>query len=135
MCSDAPLSSDYRRILAPQTISVLLLLSLSPTENHLQASAGIEDDPAVDLSLVCHTELDSHEGAKLFTRQTARMARVARGSGVSVRDVQELITQYTKFAQMVKKMGGIKGLFKGTSLSLSPELLPLVTTFCECIYC
>jgi hypothetical protein len=30
--------------------------------------------------------------------------------------VQELLTQYTKFAAMVKKMGGIKGLFKGTSL-------------------
>ena len=41
------------------------------------------------------------------------MARVARGSGTSQREVQELITQYTKFAAMVKKMGGIKGLFKG----------------------
>ena len=38
---------------------------------------------------------------------------MARGSGTSVREVQELLTQYTKFAQMVKKMGGIKGLFKG----------------------
>ncbi len=59
------------------------------------------------------SELDSHEGAKLFSRQTGRVARVARGAGVSVREVQELLTQYTKFAQMVKKMGGIKGLFKG----------------------
>ncbi|KAF3845631.1 hypothetical protein F7725_008794 [Dissostichus mawsoni] len=42
-----------------------------------------------------------------------QIMRVARGSGVSMRDVQELLTQYTKFAQMVKKMGGIKGLFKG----------------------
>ena len=40
---------------------------------------------------------------------------MARGSGVAPRDVQELLTQYTKFAQMVKKMGGIKGLFKGTA--------------------
>lgn len=58
-------------------------------------------------------ELDSHEGAKLFSRQISRVQRVARGAGVSVREVQELLTQYTKFAQMVKKMGGIKGLFKG----------------------
>ena len=58
-------------------------------------------------------ELDSHEGAKLFTRQPGRCARVGRGAGVSIREVQELLTQYTKFAQMVKKMGGIKGLFKG----------------------
>ncbi|CAH1790972.1 unnamed protein product [Owenia fusiformis] len=58
-------------------------------------------------------ELDSSEGAKLFSRQTGRIARVARGAGVSQREVQELLAQYSKFAQMVKKMGGIKGLFKG----------------------
>ena len=63
-------------------------------------------------------ELDSHEGAKLFTRQPSRVQRVARGAGVSQREVQELLTQYTKFAQMVKKMGGIKGLFKGSYLNM-----------------
>lgn len=62
-------------------------------------------------------ELDSHEGAKLFTRQPGRIARVARGAGVSNTAVQELLSQYTKFAQMVKKMGGIKGLFKGGDMS------------------
>ena len=60
------------------------------------------------------TELDNKDGAKLFSKQPNRIQRVARGSGVATRDVQELLTQYTKFAQMVKKMGGIKGLFKGT---------------------
>ena len=59
------------------------------------------------------TELDSTDGAKVFSKQPGRIQRVARGSGVSTRDVQELLTQYTKFAQMVKKMGGIKGLFNG----------------------
>ena len=59
-------------------------------------------------------ELDSPNGAKLFSRQPGRSTRVARGCGVSVREVQELLSQYTKFAAMVKKMGGIKGLFKGT---------------------
>ncbi|XP_014663131.1 PREDICTED: signal recognition particle 54 kDa protein [Priapulus caudatus] len=62
-------------------------------------------------------ELDSKEGAKLFSRCPGRVNRVARGAGVSARDVQELISQYTKFAAMVKKMGGIKGLFKGGDLS------------------
>jgi len=62
-------------------------------------------------------ELDSQEGAKLFQKQQGRMNRVARGAGVSTREVQELITQYTKFAQMVKKMGGIKGLFKGGDMA------------------
>lgn len=63
--------------------------------------------------LTLSSELDSKDGAKLFSKQPNRIQRVARGSGVATRDVQELLTQYTKFAQMVKKMGGIKGLFKG----------------------
>uniref|UniRef100_A0AAZ3RCI0 Signal recognition particle 54 kDa protein n=1 Tax=Oncorhynchus tshawytscha TaxID=74940 RepID=A0AAZ3RCI0_ONCTS len=62
-------------------------------------------------------ELDNKDGAKLFSKGPNRIARVARGSGVATRDVQELLTQYTKFAQMVKKMGGIKGLFKGGDMS------------------
>ena len=37
--------------------------------------------------------------------------------GVSIRDVQDLITQYSKFSQMVKKMGGIKGLFKSGDMT------------------
>jgi len=36
---------------------------------------------------------------------------------VSNTAVKDLITQYTKFAQMVKKMGGIKGLFKGGDMA------------------
>ena len=64
-------------------------------------------------NLLQFSELDSPNGAKLFSRQPDRSRRVARGSGVSVREVQELLSQYTKFAAMVKKMGGIKGLFKG----------------------
>jgi signal recognition particle subunit SRP54 len=62
-------------------------------------------------------ELDHLDGAKLFKTQTGRYNRVARGAGVSVRDVQDLITQYSKFAQMVKKMGGIKGLFKSGDMT------------------
>ncbi|KAH8026935.1 hypothetical protein HPB51_000290 [Rhipicephalus microplus] len=62
-------------------------------------------------------ELDHREGAKLFSRQTGRVTRVARGAGVTSREVQELLAQYTKFAAMVKKMGGIKGLFKGGDMA------------------
>lgn len=36
---------------------------------------------------------------------------MARGAGVSTKEVQDLINQYTKFAQVVKRMGGVKGLF------------------------
>lgn len=58
-------------------------------------------------------ELDSRDGAKLFTKQSSRVVRIARGAGVTEREVKELVSQYTKFAAVVKKMGGIKGLFKG----------------------
>ena len=63
------------------------------------------------------SELDSREGAKLFTKQPTRIVRVARGSGVTQKEVQELLTQYTKFAAVVKKMGGIKGLFRGGDMA------------------
>ena len=33
------------------------------------------------------------------------------------REVQELLKQYAKFSQVVKKMGGIKGLFKGGDMN------------------
>ncbi|CAG7827717.1 unnamed protein product [Allacma fusca] len=62
-------------------------------------------------------ELDNRDGAKLFTKQSSRIIRVAQGSGVTEREVRELLTQYTKFAAVVKKMGGIKGLFKGGDMS------------------
>lgn len=58
------------------------------------------------------SELDNREGAKLFAKQPTRITRVARGSGVTSREVQDLLTQYTKFGAVVKKMGGIKGLFR-----------------------
>jgi len=61
---------------------------------------------------MCDGELDHREGAKLFSKEKTRVSRVARGSGVTEREVQDLISQYTKFAAVVKKMGGIKGLFK-----------------------
>ena len=36
--------------------------------------------------------------------------------GTSVREVSELLKQYSNFSAMVKKMGGIKGLFKGETI-------------------
>ncbi|CAG9856155.1 unnamed protein product [Phyllotreta striolata] len=62
-------------------------------------------------------ELDNRDGAKLFTKQNGRVIRVAQGSGVTEREVKDLIQQYTKFAAVVKKMGGIKGLFKGGDMA------------------
>ena len=42
---------------------------------------------------------------------------MAWGAGVEEREVQELLKQYAKFSQVVKKMGGIKGLFKGGDMN------------------
>lgn len=41
-----------------------------------------------------------------------RVLRVARGSGTTVHEVQEILGQYTKFAEMVKTMGGKNGLMQ-----------------------
>ncbi|CAF4391126.1 unnamed protein product, partial [Adineta steineri] len=68
-------------------------------------------------------ELDHSDVAKLFKTQSGRYARVARGAGVSIRDVQDLITQYSKFAVMVKKMGNMKGLINTMTNSIDPRML------------
>ncbi|WFD32488.1 signal-recognition-particle GTPase [Malassezia sp. CBS 17886] len=46
---------------------------------------------------------------KTPVRLTARAYRVARGSGTSVREVEEFLMQYRTIAGMVKKMGGKAG--------------------------
>ncbi|CAG8624520.1 10201_t:CDS:10 [Acaulospora morrowiae] len=55
------------------------------------------------------SELDS-EG-KIFYQKPIRIQRVARGSGTSVREVEELLDQHKVFQGMVKKFG--KGFLKG----------------------
>ncbi|XP_077291462.1 signal recognition particle 54k [Arctopsyche grandis] len=62
-------------------------------------------------------ELDNRDGAKLFSKQNGRVIRVAQGAGVTEKEVKDLISQYTKFAAVVKRMGGIKGLFKGGDMA------------------
>lgn len=54
-------------------------------------------------------ELDSLDGNKLFQKEPGRICRTARGAGVMEVEVKDLLNQYAKFAQMVKKMGGMKG--------------------------
>jgi len=55
-------------------------------------------------------ELDHRDGAKLFTKQPGRIIRVSQGAGVTEREVRELISQYTKFAGVVKKNGWYQGI-------------------------
>ena len=58
------------------------------------------------------TEKELHSDGKMFKQQTSRIYRVAMGSGTMVREVEEMLMQCTKFAEVVKKMGGSKGLLK-----------------------
>ena len=75
-------------------------------------------------------ELDNPDGAKLFQRQPSRIQRVARGSGVSQKEVQELLKQYQQFSQMVKKMGGIKGsLLASTFINFIFHTLHFIRTW------
>lgn len=62
-------------------------------------------------------ELDHPKANDLFSKEPGRVQRVARGSGTATSEVKELLTQYKKFADMVKKMGSMKGLFKVISLA------------------
>ena len=67
-------------------------------------------------------ELDNFDGRQLFTKHPTRITRVSRGSGVAECEVKDLLTQYARFSQIVKKMGGIKGLFKGDpSKNMNPN--------------
>lgn len=49
-------------------------------------------------------ELDSD--GKMFVEQPTRMTRIAKGSGTSVREVEDLLTQHRMMAGMAKKMKG-----------------------------
>jgi signal recognition particle subunit SRP54 len=52
------------------------------------------------------TEKELDSDGKMFMEQPTRMTRVARGSGTSVREVEDLLTQQRMMAGMAKKMGG-----------------------------
>ena len=74
-------------------------------------------------------ELDDADGAKKFSKEPRRVTRVAAGAGVTEKEVQELLKQYSKFSQVVKKMGGIKGLFKGGNMNQQVKRLNKVKHF------
>ena len=56
-------------------------------------------------------ELDSD--GKVFVQQPTRLTRVAGGSGTSVREVEDLLSQQRMMAGMAKKMGGLTKNMKG----------------------
>jgi signal recognition particle subunit SRP54 len=66
-------------------------------------------DDTLKLNTLMIIELDGDD--KPF-KEMKRVIRVARGSGTTVCEVQEIIFQYTKFAEMVKSIGGKNGLMQ-----------------------
>ncbi|CAD5219292.1 unnamed protein product [Bursaphelenchus okinawaensis] len=63
------------------------------------------------------SELDHPKANDIFSKEPSRVTRVARGSGTAEGEVKELLSQYKKFAAMVKKMGSVKGLFKNGNMN------------------
>ncbi|KAI5793240.1 SRP54-type protein [Geopyxis carbonaria] len=60
------------------------------------------------------TEKELDSDGKVFVDAPTRMTRVAAGSGTSVREVEDVLTQHRMMAQMAKKMGkGMANLQKG----------------------
>lgn len=52
------------------------------------------------------TEKELDSDGKCFTAEpTTRMTRIARGSGTSIREVEDVLTQHRMMAQLAKKMG------------------------------
>jgi signal recognition particle subunit SRP54 len=59
-----------------------------------------------------YIELELDSDGKCFVSEPTRLTRVARGSGTSVRELEELLSQHRVFAQMAKKMGGKGGMIQ-----------------------
>lgn len=76
------------------------------------ASQGKMKKLTVIMNSMSDYELDHDEANKLFRNEPSRRNRVARGSGTSPEEVEEVLNNYQKIAAMVKKMGGMKSLFK-----------------------
>lgn len=58
------------------------------------------------------TEQELDSDSKIFAKEPTRIIRVAKGSGTTVREMEEMLMQFKKFAEVVKSMGGNKGLMK-----------------------
>ncbi|KAK9449690.1 SRP54-type protein [Limtongia smithiae] len=52
------------------------------------------------------TEKELDSDGKVFVKEPSRMTRLAKGSGTSVREVEELLSQQRTMAGMVKQVGG-----------------------------
>ncbi|OTB01698.1 hypothetical protein M426DRAFT_63424 [Hypoxylon sp. CI-4A] len=88
------------------------MAGMIPGMSNLPGMAGMDDEESSArlkrMIYICDsmTEKELDSDGKMFIEQPTRMTRVARGSGVSVREVEDLLTQQRMMAGMAKKMGG-----------------------------
>ncbi|XDG01606.1 hypothetical protein ABKA04_001221 [Annulohypoxylon sp. FPYF3050] len=88
------------------------MAGMIPGMSNLPGMAGMDDEESSArlkrMIYICDsmTEKELDCDGKMFIEQPTRMTRVARGSGVSVREVEDLLTQQRMMAGMAKKMGG-----------------------------
>ena len=74
--------------------------------------AGMDDEDGATklrrMIFICDSMTDKELDCdgKMFIEQPSRMTRVARGSGTTVREVEDLLTQHKMMANMAKKMKG-----------------------------
>ncbi len=83
----------------------------SQGNNRIKKFMCIMDSMTEEGNVPLTIELDND--GKLFNKQPSRIQRVSKGAGAHPIEVEEILTQCKRFAQMVKKMGGTKGILKG----------------------
>ncbi|KAI8850630.1 SRP54-type protein [Chytridium lagenaria] len=63
----------------------------------------------------------AYSDGKIFFQQPTRIVRVAKGSGTVVREVEEMLSQCKKFGDVIKTMGGSKGLLNSLQKGGKPN--------------
>lgn len=88
--------------------------SMIPGMGQLADQLGEEDTTRKLKSMIyimdSMTEKELDSDGSPFKNNPSRIVRVARGSGTSVRDVEEVLFQQKMMANMAKKMGGKNGM-------------------------
>ncbi|KAK9471270.1 SRP54-type protein [Dipodascopsis tothii] len=66
------------------------------------------------------TEAELDSNGRVFVDQPTRITRVARGSGTSVREVEDVLSQQRTMAKMVKQVGGKSGMLSRMQKNMAP---------------
>jgi len=82
------------------------------------------DPKAIDKIEAIIKSMTKEERKKPDIINSSRKARIARGSGTSIKEVNNLIKNYREMRKVLKKMGGV---IKKEDISLSTDQLPSIT--------